>query len=58
MYERETYEEILKRLLAKVPSNVDKREGSVIWDALAPAAAEIAQLYIELNWSIDRKSVV
>ncbi len=54
MYERETYEEILKRLLAKVPSNVDKREGSVIWDALAPAAAEIAQLYIELNWSINQ----
>lgn len=54
MYERETYEEILKRLLARVPSNVDKREGSVIWDALAPAAAEMAQLYIELNWSIDQ----
>ena len=49
MYERETYEEILKRLLAKVPSNVDKREGSVIWDALAPAAAEIAQHTIR-NW--------
>jgi len=28
---------------------VDKRQGSIIWDALAPACAEIAQMYIELN---------
>ena len=39
----------------KIPRDyIDKREGSVIWDALAPAAAEIAQLYIELNWSINQ----
>lgn len=54
MYEEKTYESILKSLLKKVPSNVDKREGSVIWDALAPAAAEMTQLYIEMDWMLNQ----
>ena len=41
MYENVTYEEILKRMLDRVPSDVDKREGSIVYDALAPAAVEI-----------------
>ncbi|AET70758.1 putative phage Mu protein gp47-like protein [Desulfosporosinus orientis DSM 765] len=49
MYEDQTYEVILARMLARVPDSVDKREGSLIYDALAPAAAEAAQLYIELD---------
>ncbi len=44
-----TYEFILDRMLARIPDSLDKREGSVIWDALAPAAAELAKLYIELK---------
>lgn len=36
-------------MLDRVPSDVDKREGTFIYDALAPAAAELAQLYIELE---------
>jgi uncharacterized phage protein gp47/JayE len=28
---------------------MDKREGSIIYDALSPAAAEMAQMYIELD---------
>lgn len=48
MYEDQTYEVILARMLARVPDIVDKREGSLIYDALAPAAAEMTQLYIEL----------
>lgn len=43
------YEEILNRMLSKVSDNVDKREGSIIYDALAPAAAELAIMYIELG---------
>ncbi|WP_270471909.1 DUF2634 domain-containing protein, partial [Hungatella hathewayi] len=31
-----TYEELLHAMLDRVPSNVDKREGSIIYDALAP----------------------
>ena len=44
-----SFNEILSRMLKAVPSNVDKREGSIIYDALAPAAAELAQLYIDLE---------
>lgn len=49
MYENITYESILKRMLSKIPSSVDKREGSIIYDALAPAAAELQLMYIELD---------
>lgn len=49
MYESQTYEVILQRMLDRVSNDVDKRAGSVIWDALAPAAAELAQMYIELD---------
>lgn len=48
-YEEMTFEKILERMLEKVPNNMDKREGSIIYDALAPAAAELAVLYIELQ---------
>ena len=43
-----TYEEILQRCLDRVPSKFDKRQGSIIYDAIAPCAAELAQLYIKL----------
>lgn len=49
MYENQTYEFILKRMLERVPNDIDKREGSIIYDALAPAAVEMAQAYIELD---------
>lgn len=44
-----TYEEILERMLNRVADDVDKREGSIIYDALAPCAAELAQLYTQLE---------
>lgn len=40
-----TFDEILQRMLAKVPNTLDKREGAVIYDALAPAARELADMY-------------
>ena len=52
VFEDKTFESVLKSLLSKVPSSLDKREGSVIYDALAPAAAEIAQLYIDMDFTI------
>lgn len=48
-----TYEEILQGMLDKVPSNVDKREGSIIYDALAPCAYFLAQQYFQLENFID-----
>jgi len=49
MFEHQTYEDIMQRALSSVPSQVDKRQGSLIWDALAAACAELAQMYIELD---------
>ncbi len=49
MYSEETYKAILERMLSRVSSTLDKREGSVIFDALSPAAIELAILYIELS---------
>jgi uncharacterized phage protein gp47/JayE len=49
MYEHMTYDAILQRMLDRIPNNLDKREGSIIYDALAPAAAEMAQMYAELD---------
>lgn len=54
MFEDMTREVILARMLQRVPAGLDKREGSVIYDALAPAASELAQLYIELSTLLDR----
>lgn len=49
MYEAQTYEVLLERMLDQVSDKLDKREGSIIYDALAPAAIELAQMYTELD---------
>ncbi len=53
MFEEMTYETILEDMLSRVTSDVDKREGSVIYDALAPCAYQLAQNYFNLNNFID-----
>ena len=50
MYEDLTQAEILKRMLDNVSNDVDKREGSIIYDATAPAAIEFFLLYVALNY--------
>ena len=49
MYENITFEGILQRMLDKIPDTMDKREGSIIYDALAPAAVELQLMYIQLD---------
>lgn len=49
MFEDKTYNNILSDLLKSVPSDLDKREGSVVYNALAPAAVELARLYNDLE---------
>ena len=49
MYENITYEDILQRMLGRIPATIDKREGSIIYDALAPAAVELQLMYIEFD---------
>lgn len=53
MYEDMTFTSILNDMLSRVTSDVDKREGSVIYDALAPCAYQLAQTYFYLNNFID-----
>lgn len=45
MYENQTDEVILKRMLKSVPDSLDKREGSIIFDSCKPAAIEVMLLY-------------
>ena len=51
-YENMTYEEILTRMMSRVTTNypnLDTREGSILFNALAPAALELAIAYSELD---------
>lgn len=48
-----TYEELLQAMLDKVPNDVDKREGSIIYDALAPCAYFLTQQSFELDNFVD-----
>ena len=48
-----TYEELLQRCLDRIPSTLDKRQASVIYNALAPCCAELAQLWIKLASTYD-----
>jgi uncharacterized phage protein gp47/JayE len=54
MFEEYTFENILARMLDRVPDDMDKREGSVIYDALAPAAVELQLMYIELDEMLNQ----
>ena len=51
-YENMTYERLMQRMLDRVTEkypNLDTREGSIIFNALAPAAFELAVMYNELD---------
>lgn len=52
--EQYSYQNILKRLLAKIPDGMDKRVGSIIYDALAPCSGELANMYIEIQITKDQ----
>ncbi len=53
MYENMTFENILNDMLSRVPNDIDKREGSVIYDALAPSAWKLAEAYRALDINND-----
>lgn len=44
-----SFENIMSNALEKVPDDIDKRQGSVIYDALAPACYQLAEMYMELK---------
>lgn len=47
------YEGLLKQALDKIPDSYDKREGSVIFNAVAPMCMEMAYLYLKLRTYTD-----
>lgn len=49
MFEEYTFETILNSMMSRVPNTIDKRQGSIIYNALAPAAVELQNMYINLD---------
>lgn len=47
--EEYSFENLIKGALEKVPDDIDKRQGSVIYDALAPACYQLAEMYMQLK---------
>ena len=59
-YENMTYEVILQRMMDRVTTqypNLDNREGSIIFNALSPAAIELAIMYTELDNALNESFV-
>ena len=52
MYETQTQEVILERMLDRVGDEFDKRQSSLIWDTHSSTAIELQNLYIELDTMI------
>lgn len=50
LFEDQTYENLLASALARISPTLDKREGSMVYNGVAPAMAELAQLYIGLDF--------
>ena len=44
-----SFEYLMSRALSTVPDDIDKRQGSIIYDALAPACYELASAYMEIR---------
>lgn len=53
-----TFEYLLQEALNLVPETVDKREGSIIYDALAPACYVMAAKYMDLMKVFDQTYVL
>ena len=48
-----TFKYLMELALDNVPDSLDKREGSIIYDALAPACYELAEYYMELKKTLE-----
>jgi Uncharacterized homolog of phage Mu protein gp47 len=53
VYENLTYEVLLARMIARLDTSLDTSEGSLIYNALAPEAWELAQAYITIDETYD-----
>lgn len=53
MFEQYDFDYLIERMLSNISDNFDKREGSVIYDAVAPAALELANFYTILDMVME-----
>ena len=53
MFEDKTYTNVLNDVLEQIPNSLDKREGSVIYNAVAPFAMVISEFYKDLNARVN-----
>ena len=53
MFEDVTFDEVMDRMLDRIDDAYDKRESSPIYEALAPAALEIVNIYAALSDMFD-----
>ena len=49
MFEERTYETIMEEMLDTTDESIDTRQGSIIWDTIAPTALENAQMYVDMD---------
>ena len=54
MYEGYSFQQLMQEKLKMIDDSFDKRQGSVIYDTLAPNAVESVNLYIAMNMLMDR----
>lgn len=50
-------DEIREEMLAQISDEIDKTQGSFIWDAVSPVAIELADVYIQLQEILKRAFV-
>lgn len=58
MFENKDFDSIMEEMLASVSDKLDKREGSIIYDAIAPIAMELAQTYIDMDMIVNDERVI
>lgn len=56
MYESETHEVILQRMLGRVEDTLDKREGNLIYTCLSSVAEEMANFYVDIDYTRNQMS--
>lgn len=54
MFEDQTTDAIRQRMLDDSPQDIDRRQGSVTWDLISPAAIQLARLYIDLDYVLTQ----
>lgn len=52
IYADYNFDYFMDSMLRRIPDEYDKRQGSPIWDALAPAAIELSNEYVQLDYIV------